>query len=505
MFEANVDLINSANNYGYDHLGNLTRDNREEIADIQWTVSGKVKSITRTAGSNKPEMSFGYGADGQRITKTVGDPTAGGYREYYLRDAQGNIMATYRYTNNGTTSLKVTDRPIYGSKRIGSYTRPMEIAWEAIPTYYVNYVQPMNTRLLHYELNDHLGNVTAVVTGHLANGNDAGSPWQADLKTAQGYEAGGSLLPGRNYSSSSYAYGFNGMRKDDEVYGATGTSYDFGARMYDPRIMRWMSLDPLAAQSPDKSPYNFVSNNPISRVDKDGRIDFEYTVSYRCNADKTYTKVINATAVYYVVNLTAQQHLTANQIPSNGDRNFSVTNTSPGGNGVNPQHADGTAITALEFNIDITYKDLKPADYGQMPNGANVIFVVDEVKEAGPEKSALAWANSDGQAIVSSYLSSMKSGVMTHEKGHNFGLTFEGGPDDGTHSSDPKSVMFPSVGGSQFPTSAMEKVVGSMGISGYQKEGTYHYGNNNAREQGRELLKDKAEKYNSQGYDGVTR
>ncbi len=320
----------------------------------------------------------------------------------------------------------------------------------------------------------------------------------------QGYEPFGALLPGRNYSSGSSRFLFQGQEHDDEIYGTTGTSYDFGARLYDPRLGRWLSLDPLAAESPEKSPYNFVSNNPISRIDKDGQIDFQYTVSYRCNADKTYTKVINATAVYYVVNLTAQQHLTANQIPTNGDRKFSVTNTSPGGKGANPVHADGTAITALEFNVNFIYKDLKPADYGKMPDGANVIFVVDQVKDVGTDRSALAYANQDGQAIVSSFLSSMKSGVMTHEKGHNFGLTFDGGPDDGTHSSNPKSIMFPSIGGNQFPAAAMEKLVGSIGISGYQKEGTYHYGNNNAREQGRELLKDKAEKYNSDGYNAVT-
>jgi hypothetical protein len=36
---------------GYDVLGNLTRDTREQIAQIDWTVAGKVKSVTRTTGS----------------------------------------------------------------------------------------------------------------------------------------------------------------------------------------------------------------------------------------------------------------------------------------------------------------------------------------------------------------------------------------------------------------------------------------------------------------------
>src|SRR5690606_21611178 len=83
--------VNQNNNYSYDELGNLIADKREEIGNIHWTVAGKVKRITRTPGSTKPELVFAYGAGGQRISKTVGDPLNGGFREYYIRDAQGNI------------------------------------------------------------------------------------------------------------------------------------------------------------------------------------------------------------------------------------------------------------------------------------------------------------------------------------------------------------------------------------------------------------------------------
>jgi len=89
----------------------------------------------------------------------------------------------------------------------------------------------------------------------------------------QGYEPGGFLLPGRNYSSSSCNYGFNGKPKDDEIYGSTGTSYDFGARLYDPRVGRWLSVDPMAHERSWLSPYNFVQNNPINRIDPNGALD----------------------------------------------------------------------------------------------------------------------------------------------------------------------------------------------------------------------------------------
>ncbi len=63
-----------------------------------------------------------------------------------------------------------------------------------------------------------------------------------------------------------YRYNFNGKELDTE----TGT-IDFGARAYDARIGKWLSLDPLQDKYPDLSPYNFCNNNPIIFVDPDGQ------------------------------------------------------------------------------------------------------------------------------------------------------------------------------------------------------------------------------------------
>jgi RHS repeat-associated protein len=81
------------------------------------------------------------------------------------------------------------------------------------------------------------------------------------------------IMPDRNGTQNNgdeYRYGFNGMEKDDEIKGKKN-SYDFGARLYDPRVGRWLSIDPLARKFTDLSPYNFVNNMPIIAVDIDGR------------------------------------------------------------------------------------------------------------------------------------------------------------------------------------------------------------------------------------------
>ena len=47
--------------------------------------------------------------------------------------------------------------------------------------------------------------------------------------------------------------------------------YDFGARMYSPSNMRWMTMDPLAEKYYHISPYVYCAGNPVNLVDPDGK------------------------------------------------------------------------------------------------------------------------------------------------------------------------------------------------------------------------------------------
>jgi RHS repeat-associated protein len=77
-------------------------------------------------------------------------------------------------------------------------------------------------------------------------------------------------MPGRTYNSSAYAYKFNGKRDDSEWNGNDGAMYDYGMRIYDPRIARFLSVDPLTAEYPWYTPYQFAGNKPIAFIDLDG-------------------------------------------------------------------------------------------------------------------------------------------------------------------------------------------------------------------------------------------
>ncbi len=78
-------------------------------------------------------------------------------------------------------------------------------------------------------------------------------------------------MPGRKYtaSSSSYRYGFNGKENDNEVKGE-GNQQDYGMRIYDGRLGRFLSVDPLYRDYPFNSSYAFTENSPVANIDLDG-------------------------------------------------------------------------------------------------------------------------------------------------------------------------------------------------------------------------------------------
>lgn len=92
--------INVNNNYGYDELGNLVRDDAEEIAKIVWNAYGKIRKVIRTEESEKPDLEFLYDAGGHRLAKIVKPKPVEDEEQphlvtWYVRDAQGNVVAVY--------------------------------------------------------------------------------------------------------------------------------------------------------------------------------------------------------------------------------------------------------------------------------------------------------------------------------------------------------------------------------------------------------------------------
>ena len=89
-----------------------------------------------------------------------------------------------------------------------------------------------------------------------------------------------------------YRFGFNGMERDDQLKGV-GNSYDFGARIYDSRLGRWLTVDPLASVYPNLSVFQFAANSPIQFLDPDGKKIVPFGEK-EADLYNTYRRTINA-------------------------------------------------------------------------------------------------------------------------------------------------------------------------------------------------------------------
>jgi RHS repeat-associated protein len=272
-----MDIDNqTADNYVYDEIGNLKRDQSEQITDIQWNVYGKMTRIMRF---NANIETFRYDAAGNRVRKGY---AAKQKLTYYVRDAQGNVMATYKKDTVGAP-IKAESFYIYGSSRLGSYNVPDSLMYDTTN-------KAISTRVRGdkaYELSNHLGNVQVVVSDRkYVFGNTTANSYidengetvnvlierfffETDIISATDYYAFGMVMPDRSINTEGYRFGFNGKENDNEIKG-TGNQQDYGMRIYDPRLGRFLSVDPITSEYPELTPYQFASNSPINSIDLDG-------------------------------------------------------------------------------------------------------------------------------------------------------------------------------------------------------------------------------------------
>lgn len=192
----------SSGNYTYDAIGNLISDASEQIASIEWTVYGKIKSITRTGGSSKPNLEFEYSPDGHRVIKKSTTSDGNITYSYYIRDAQGNVMSVYsRHIDvSENDTLVWSEAHIYGSSRLGVY-RPNKKLYgngNAINNYISGNGSINKRGNKSYELSNHLGNVLVVITDKrtsVCDEEDEILAYDADITDATDYYAYGSPMP----------------------------------------------------------------------------------------------------------------------------------------------------------------------------------------------------------------------------------------------------------------------------------------------------------------------
>ncbi len=253
----------SQSKYYYDKIGNLTKDERSGISNIDWMVSGKVRKVQK-AGNEYLE--FYYDAMGNRIGKKHDNGSGLVSIQWYVRDASGNVMGVYKQT--GSSQLMLKERAIYGSSRIGVDMTLLDMTTAGNSSGV--YSHAIGDK--YFELSNHLGNVLTTISDKSINKTDISGNligFTADIVSAGDYYPFGMQMPGRQFSSNAYRYGFQGQEKDDEIKGE-GNSVNYKYRMHDPRIGRFFAVDPLASSYPYNSVYAFSENVVINCVELEG-------------------------------------------------------------------------------------------------------------------------------------------------------------------------------------------------------------------------------------------
>ena len=226
------------------------------------------------------------------------------------------------------------------------------------------------------------------------------------------------------------------MERIDDMEGE-GNAYDFGARIYNPRIARWMSCDGLEAKHPGLSPYIYVNNNPILYVDKDGN-DFGITIDHTAS-----NPTIILTANFYTIDKKSTQE--AEKAVANWN-SLSGTKVIVDGKeftvkvqlNVNP-NLEGSTNSNLSFTKahELSSKDKIGNTYNGSTNGLAGLVdknhaLGEEYTETNSDKEMIQHAGwSDGKNITMPIMfngSLPKYGPrdiensVEHEIGHNLGL-----------------------------------------------------------------------------------
>lgn len=274
-------------NYRYDNIGNLVFDSSENINKIEWTLQGKIRSIVKKDGAI---ISYTYDVAGNRISKKF---TSGGLNitTWYVRDTEGNTISTYTSGDSNVNNGDLTQREqhLIGETRFGMVESNTNVenlvpAWDTTMSFLgTGYGITFTRGKRLFELNNHLGNVLITISdkkiGNSLNDSTV-DYFDPQIINAQDYYPFGMLQPGRSYTrsgSTKYRYGLNGKENDNEVKGE-GNQIDFGFRVYDPRLGKFLSVDPLYQKYPQYSPYHFSSNQPIHTRELEG-LESEFDLS----------------------------------------------------------------------------------------------------------------------------------------------------------------------------------------------------------------------------------
>jgi RHS repeat-associated protein len=220
---------NITGTFTYDSNGNMLTDSKKNI-----TITYNYLDLPDTVNQGSSKLVFTYDAAGNKLYKQLITSGTVVSQKHYIEDAEVTATTSLAYDGK-VESIAMDEGRIVNTP--GGYK-------------------------YEYQLQDHLGN-NRVRFRIKSDGT-------ADLSQVQNYYPFGGDMGDTtmNYTTApNNQYKYSGKELQTEL---NLDSYDFGARHYDTRLGRWMTMDPLGIISDELSPYNYVENNPMNMIDPDG-------------------------------------------------------------------------------------------------------------------------------------------------------------------------------------------------------------------------------------------
>jgi RHS repeat-associated protein len=221
---------NISGTFTYDGNGNMTSDSRKGI-----TITYNNLNLPDTVKQGSSKLVFTYDAKGNKLYKQLITSGVIVSQRHYVEDVELTASTSIMYDGKIESIAMAEGRILNPDKSSYQY---------------------------EYYLQDHL------YTNRVSFRPNADGTLNLGL-VQNYYPFGGDMGDATmNYSASPQSlYKYEGKELQPEL---NLNTFDFGARHYDPVLDRWTSIDPLAAEADELSPYNYVENAPINLIDPDG-------------------------------------------------------------------------------------------------------------------------------------------------------------------------------------------------------------------------------------------
>jgi len=355
--------VTSGDDYRYDPNGNLVMDRNKGIGTatvdgIEYNHLNLPTSISLNTGS----IQYIYDAMGTKLKKTV---STGAVTEY---------AGSYVYSGNQSS----TDLQFFAHSE--------------------GYVNVENNEYRYvYQYRDHLGNVRL---SYVDSNNDGSIDASTEIIEESNYYPFGMKHRGYNSNVSpngnsvAQKWKFQGVELEESL----GLDlYEMEFRNYDAAIGRFMSIDPLAEERNWLTPYNFVQNNPLIRIDPSGLLDDFHIYS---DGSIVRQKTDDATDTFIFHDSNGNQHNVATL-----EKNENGLINSPN---INFDSGDGTSV-----NISS-----KPENESEINiSGTALAAVVGASADSGEEIFITRASNADGSSPGDS---------TSHIDGNNIDVRFAG-------------------------------------------------------------------------------